>query len=87
MSDSELAVVAPQTFPAPILIERAGPSTRKKFFGVLGFWEHRNVIQSSALCRVFLGQRRGAKRLESIQKGGRRDGGLKMDWTKPLARA
>ena len=32
MSDSELAVVAPQTFQAPILIERAGPSTRKKFF-------------------------------------------------------
>jgi hypothetical protein len=32
MSDSELAVVAAQSFPAPILIERAGPSTRKKFF-------------------------------------------------------
>ena len=33
MSDSELAVVvAPQSFPTPILIERAGPSTRKKFF-------------------------------------------------------
>jgi site-specific recombinase XerD len=33
MSDSELAVVvAPQTFPTPILVERAGPSTRKKFF-------------------------------------------------------
>src|SRR6201981_2666934 len=33
MSDSELAVVvAAQTFQAPILIERAGPSTRKKFF-------------------------------------------------------
>jgi integrase/recombinase XerD len=32
MSDSELAVVSPQTFRAPILIERAGPSTRKKFF-------------------------------------------------------
>jgi len=33
MSDSELAVVvAPQTFPTPLLIERAGPSTRKKFF-------------------------------------------------------
>src|ERR1700737_3819453 len=32
MSESELAVVAPQTFQAPILIERAGPSTRKKFF-------------------------------------------------------
>jgi hypothetical protein len=32
MSDSELAVVAPQTFQTPSLIERAGPSTRKKFF-------------------------------------------------------
>jgi hypothetical protein len=32
MSDSELAVVAPQNFQAPILIERAGASTRKKFF-------------------------------------------------------
>src|SRR6201984_3596909 len=32
MSDSELAVVSPQTFPTPILIERAAPSTRKKFF-------------------------------------------------------
>src|SRR5258705_5493645 len=32
MSDSELAVIAPQTFPAPILIERAGASTKKKFF-------------------------------------------------------
>ena len=33
MSDSELAVVvAPQTFPTPILIERAGPSIRKKVF-------------------------------------------------------
>src|SRR5215813_13268649 len=32
MSDSELAVVAPQTSQAPMLIERAGPSTRKKFF-------------------------------------------------------
>src|SRR6201990_1357183 len=31
MPDSELAVVAPQTFPAPVLIERAGPSTRKNF--------------------------------------------------------
>jgi hypothetical protein len=26
------ATVAPQSFQAPILIERAGPSTRKKFF-------------------------------------------------------
>jgi len=29
---SELAVVAPQTFQTPILIERASASTRKKFF-------------------------------------------------------
>src|SRR5215468_8949515 len=35
MSDSELAVVAAQSFPAPFLIERAGPSTRKKFFEFL----------------------------------------------------
>ena len=32
MSDSELVVLSPETFQAPILIERAGPSTRKKFF-------------------------------------------------------
>ena len=33
MSDSELAVVvAPQTFQAPVLIERASASTKKKFF-------------------------------------------------------
>ena len=32
MSDSELAVVSVDSFPAPILIERAGPSTKKKFF-------------------------------------------------------
>src|SRR6516165_8809446 len=32
MSDSELAVVAAQSFQAPSLIERAGASTKKKFF-------------------------------------------------------
>src|SRR5258707_2264461 len=32
MADSELAVVSVDSFQAPILIERAGPSTRKKFF-------------------------------------------------------
>src|SRR6202795_1978501 len=32
MPASELAVVTAQSFPAPILIERAGPATRKKFF-------------------------------------------------------
>src|SRR5215472_1866961 len=35
MSDSELAVVAAQSFPAPSLIERAGPATKKKFFEFL----------------------------------------------------
>src|ERR1700756_2810613 len=32
MSDSELAIVSQPSFAAPILIERAGPSTKKKFF-------------------------------------------------------
>ena len=32
MSDSELAVVSVDSFATPILIERAGPSTKKKFF-------------------------------------------------------
>jgi hypothetical protein len=32
MSDTELTVVAAQSFQAPILIERAWPSTKKKFF-------------------------------------------------------
>src|SRR6201997_1043600 len=32
MSDTELAVVSVDSFAAPILIERAEPSTRKKFF-------------------------------------------------------
>src|SRR4029077_227049 len=31
MPDSELAVVSVDSFAAPILIERAGPSTRKRF--------------------------------------------------------
>src|SRR5215510_3854559 len=35
MSDSELGLSAAQSFPAPTLIERAGPSTRKKFFEFL----------------------------------------------------
>jgi integrase/recombinase XerD len=32
MSDSELAVVSVDSFAVPILIERAGPTTSKKFF-------------------------------------------------------
>src|SRR5271169_1771245 len=32
MSDSELAVLVPDSFQTPALITRAGPETRKKFF-------------------------------------------------------
>jgi hypothetical protein len=32
MSDFELAVVSQPSFATPIIITRAGPSTRKKFF-------------------------------------------------------
>ena len=32
MPDSELAVLAPDSFPTPALITRAGPETRRKFF-------------------------------------------------------
>src|SRR5271170_7992199 len=32
MSDSELALVSPDSFETPTIIARAGPSTRKKFF-------------------------------------------------------
>ena len=32
MSDFELALVSVDSFPAPALIARAGPTTRKKFF-------------------------------------------------------
>jgi hypothetical protein len=44
-------------------------------------------MPSSGLCRGFFGKRRGARRLEGIPKGGRRDGELKIDWIKPLPRA
>src|SRR5712692_9347897 len=36
-------------------------------------------------CRAFLAQRRGATHLRESTKSDRRDGGLKMDWTKPRA--
>jgi len=35
-------------------------------------------------CRAFLARRRGARKLGDRDHAGRRDGGLKMDWTKPL---
>jgi len=47
----------------------------------------RPKMLSSTFCRVFLGQRRGGRRLESMGTGGRCDGGLKTDRTKPPPRA
>jgi hypothetical protein len=35
-------------------------------------------------CRAFLARRRGGKMFKGNGKSQRRDGGLKMDWTKPL---
>ena len=36
MSDFELALVSVESFPAPAIIARAGPSTRRKFFEFYG---------------------------------------------------
>jgi site-specific recombinase XerD len=71
MSDSELAVVAAQTFPAPILIERAGPSTRKKFFEFFTV-PIRNAHTRAAYYRAiqqFLAwsERAGCQHLEDIE--------------------
>src|ERR1700747_742783 len=72
MSDSELAVVvAPPTFPTPILIERAEPSTRKKFFEFFTVpirnantraAYHRAIQQFLAWC-----ERAGYEQLEDIE--------------------
>jgi hypothetical protein len=46
-----------------------------------------NSMPNNALMQSIF---RSASRRETLgkhSKGGRRDGGLKMDWTKPLARA
>src|SRR6202051_5126785 len=71
MSDSELALVAAQTFPAPILIERAGPTTRKKFFEFFTV-PIRNVNTRAAYYRAiqqFLAwsERAGYQHLEDIE--------------------
>ena len=42
------------------------------------------ISRVSEKCRAFLAQRRGRTRPGKDQKGQGRDGGLKMDWTKPL---
>ena len=62
-------------------------STRPNSVRVLGSAHETESIPLTEYCRVFLGQRRGAKRLEDILKGSRRGGELKIDWTKPLPRA
>ena len=71
MSGSELAVVAPQSFQAPILIERAGSSTRKKFFEFFTV-PIRNANTRAAYCRAvqqFLAwvERAGYQDLEDIE--------------------
>jgi hypothetical protein len=48
-----------------------------------GIGEQRSIMPSSALCRAFLAWRRGAKDSPEDLAAARRDGALKMDWTKP----
>jgi hypothetical protein len=45
-----------------------------------------HIRRKSTECRAFLGQRRGERSEESEKMLERRDGGLKMDRTKPLHR-
>src|SRR5262249_26703392 len=71
MSDSEIAISAAQSFPAPFLIERAGPSTRKKFFEFFTV-PIRNANTRSAYYRAiqqFLDwvERAGYRQLEDIE--------------------
>jgi hypothetical protein len=71
MSDSELAVVVPQTFPAPALIERASASTRKKFFEFFTV-PIRNANTRAAYYRaieqfLFWCERAGYRDLEDIE--------------------
>ena len=45
------------------------------------------IMRSTALCRAFLARRRGATHVGRCRKADRRDGELKMDWTKPTGLA
>ena len=45
------------------------------------------IVRHSTCCRAFLAQRRGATHSGEPGKLDRRDGELKMDWTKPLHHA
>src|SRR6201993_1450408 len=76
MSDSELVVLSPETFQAPILIERAGPSTRKKFFEFFTV-PIRNANSRAAYYRAiqqFLAwvERAGYQHLQDIYPSGKR---------------
>jgi site-specific recombinase XerD len=71
MSDSELAVVAAQSYPAPSLVERAGASTKKEFFEFFTV-PIRNANTRSAYYRAiqqFLDwvERAGYQQLEDIE--------------------
>src|SRR6201997_5643347 len=71
MSDTELAVVSVDSFAAPILIERAEPSTRKKFFEFFTV-PMRNANRRAAYYRAdqqFLAwvERAGDQQLEDIE--------------------
>jgi hypothetical protein len=43
----------------------------------------RHIILGTTLCRAFLARRRGATTSAGAGRADRRDGELKMDWTKP----
>jgi site-specific recombinase XerD len=71
MSDSELAVVSVDSFATPILITRAGPSTRKKFFEFFTV-PIRNANTRAAYYRaiqqfLFWSERAGYQHLEDIE--------------------
>jgi len=70
----------------------------KLFFGIVGIPEAMGFsecgpiqpgdvstpVQSIFKCRAFLARRRGGRRFQVRDGVGRRGGGLKMGWTKPL---
>ena len=53
----------------------------RHYTGVGDQW---NVMVRTPLCRAFLARRRGGRRFQVRDGVGRRGGGLKMGWTKPL---
>src|SRR5438046_1169882 len=61
---------------------RAGAGITSHFRASVG---RQSMYYYPSYCRAFLAQRRGATQLGESTKSDRRDGGLKMDWTKPRA--